>query len=97
MIDDKSGDVKDPILIPKVISYLLSAHEHRTEAVKKLFKSEIFGIAQSISSTGLQLHSGTKSDITRRLATTSTQVASPKSGIVIELSPIIKSKHLSII
>ena len=59
----------------------------------KLFESEIFGIAQSFSLTSLQLYSGTKSDVTRRLATTSTQVASPKSGIVIELSPIIKSKQ----
>ena len=34
-----------------------------------------------------------KSDIMRKLATTSTQVASPKSSIVIELYPIIKSKQ----
>ena len=77
MIDGKSGDTKDPILTPKMISYLRSTHQHRTEAVMKLFESEIFGIAQSISSRSLQLQ------------TTSTQVASPKSGIVIELSPII--------
>ena len=93
MIDGKSGDAKDPILTPKMISYLRSAHQHRTEAVMKLFESEIFGIAQSMSSSSLQLYSGTKSDITRRLATTSTHVVSPKSGIVIERSPIIKSKH----
>lgn len=34
-----------------------------------------------------------KSDITRKLATTSTQVASLKFGIVVELYPIIKSKQ----
>ena len=59
----------------------------------KSFESEILGIAQSISSTRLQLYSCTKSDITKRLAITSTQVASLKSGILIELSPLIKSKQ----
>ena len=93
MIDGKSGDAKDPILTPKVISYLSSTHQHRTETVMELFESEIFGMAQSVSWTSLQLYSGTKSNITRRFAATSTQVASPKSGIVIELSCIIKSKQ----
>ena len=65
-----------------MISNLRSAHQHRTKTVMKLFESEIFGINQLISSTSLQLHSGTKSDITRRLATTSTKVASPKSRAV---------------
>ena len=93
MTDSKSGDAKDPILTSKMISYLRSAHQHRTEAVIKLFEPEIFGNAQSISSANLQWYSGTKPDITRRLATTSTQAAFPKSSIVIELSPIIKSKQ----
>ena len=47
MIDGKSSDAKDPILRPKMISYVRLAHQHRTEAVMKLFESEIFGIAQS--------------------------------------------------
>ena len=63
-----------------MISDLRSAHQHRTKTLMKLSESEIFGINQLISSTSLQLHSGTKSDITRRLATTATQVVSPKSG-----------------
>lgn len=93
MIDGKSSDAKDPILRPKMISYVRLAHQHRTEAVMKLFESEIFGIAQSFLLASLQWYSGTKADITRRLAATSTQVASPKSHIVIELSLIIKSKQ----
>ena len=44
MTDGKSGDAKDSILTPKMISYLLSAHQHRTEAVMKLFEPEIFGL-----------------------------------------------------
>ena len=59
----------------------------------KLFGFEFFGIAQSISSTSLQLHSGTKSDIARRLAATSIQAVLAKSGVLIDLSPIIKSKQ----
>ena len=71
-------------------SYLRSVHQHRTEAVMKLFESEVFGIVQPILTTCLQPCSGTKSYITRRLAATLTQVATPKSCIVIELSPVIK-------
>ena len=44
-------------------------------------------------STSLQLHSGTKSNITKRLEATSLRVASPTFAIVIELSSTIKSKH----
>ena len=76
-----------------MISYLRSTYQHRTEVVMKLFESEIFGIAQSIYSTSLYFYSGTKSDITKIFATSSPRVASPKSGIAIELSPIIKSKQ----
>ena len=39
------------------------------------------------------MYSGTKSEITRRFKTISEQSSSTKSGIVIELSPIIKSKQ----
>ena len=75
-----------------MISYLHSAHQHRTEGVMKLFESEIFRITQSTSFKSLQLYSGTMSDM-RKLAITSTQVASPKSGIAVELYPIINLKQ----
>ena len=42
MIDGKSGDAKNPIFTPKVISYLRSTHQHSTEALMKLFESEVF-------------------------------------------------------
>ena len=53
MIDGNSGDAKDPILTLTMVSCLHSAHQHRTEAVMKLFKSEIFGIARLSSLTNL--------------------------------------------
>ena len=82
MLDGKNGDEKEPTLTAKMLSFLRSAHQYRPEAVKELFESEIFGIAQSISSQKLQLYNGTKSEITRRFTTTSTQVCTSKSGIV---------------
>ena len=45
MIDGKSGDAKNPILTPTMISDLRSVHQHRNEVVIKLFESEIFKIA----------------------------------------------------
>ena len=59
----------------------------------KLFQSLIFGVALSISLKSLLLQSGTKLNFTRRLATTLKKVASPKFNIVMELSPIKKSKQ----
>ena len=93
LIDGKSGDAKDPMLTPKTIFYLCSAHQHRTEAVKKLSEFEIFGIAHLFSLINLQLYRCNKSNITTRLATASAQVVSPNSDIVIELFPVIKSKQ----
>lgn len=42
MINSKRGDAKYPILTSKMISYLRSTHQHRTEEVMKLFEPEIF-------------------------------------------------------
>ena len=59
----------------------------------ELFSSEIFGFPQSIAANSLQLYSGAKSEIARRFTTSSEQAFDDNAGIVIELSPIIKSKQ----
>ena len=92
--DKKNAVIKDPILSAKMISHLQSAYEHRTSLVETLFSNELFGIAQSISQNSLQLYPGTKSGILNRLKTFSAQsTISGKAGIVIELSPIVKSRE----
>ena len=93
-VDGKSSlPKKDPILNAKMVSFLRSANQFRPEEVQKLFSSEIFGIPQSIAGNSLQLYTGPKSEILRRFKTYSEQSLSENSGIVIELSPIIKSKQ----
>ena len=93
LVDGKSLAPKDPILSAKMVSFLRSANRFRPEEVRKLFSSEIFGVPQSIAANSLQLYTGPKSDIRRRFTTYFEQSFSENSGIIIELSPIIRSKQ----
>ena len=73
---------KDPVLTLVMMEKLKKARETRSELVENLLRFEIFEIRQSLSANQYFLYHGTKLHLT-------------KSGIVIELSMLLRKKRVS--
>ena len=58
---------KDPTLTQAILIKLIAARVARQKHAEKFFQSEIFGIAQSISTDSRSLYHRSKSDILKRL------------------------------
>ena len=81
-----------------VLNKMRSACEHRSVMAEKLFEHEILNVPQSLSTDGVSLYHGSKSDIAKRLQTYSQETIPGRecnSAIVIEMSPIIRAKAFS--
>ena len=82
-----------------VLKQMNSACEYRKELAEELFENEIFNIPHSLfvdGKSGIEMYHGAKSEITKRF-NSSRAVVQPfdgesKSAIVIEMSPLVKSK-----
>ena len=68
---------------------LRSAIDIRPEITKKVFQSELFGVAPSLAETSTKLYHGTKSKISQQFDTSEYINIDPAkpSAVVIELSP----------
>ena len=75
-----------------------SAYEHRSGMAKMLFDQEILNVPQCLSTDGVSMFHGSKSDIAKRLTTYSYLSISSRvcdSAMIIEMSPIIRAKAFS--
>ena len=78
-----------------------SACEHRLEMAEKVFSNEIMDVPQSLAKTSVSEFHGKKSEITKRFIESSLSclpiAANPmKTAIIVEMSPIIRAKCLSL-
>ena len=87
---------KDPVLTLAMMEKLMKAGETRSELVENLLHTEIFEVPQSLSVNQYSLYHGTKSHITSQFRTISKpSFHLTKSGIVIELSMLLRKKRVS--
>ena len=86
---------KDPVLTLEM-EKLKKAGETRSELIENLLLIEIFEIPQSLSANQYSLYHGTTSHVTRQFCTISKpSFHLTKSGIVIELSMLLRKKRVS--
>ena len=87
---------KDPVLTLVMMEKLKKARETRSELVENLLRFEIFEIRQSLSANQYFLYHGTKLHVTSQFCTISKpSFHLTKSGIVIELSTLLRKKRKS--
>ena len=81
-----------------VLTKLRSAIDMRPEITKKVFQSELFGVAQSLTETSTKLYHGIKSTISQQFDTSEYINIDPTkpSAVVIELSPLIRTHSLKV-
>ena len=80
--------VADKRLNQAFITKLRSAIQYRREHAKRLFSSEIYNYAQSLSDDGSDLYHGTKSNILQRFD--KTPAKQPMAALIVELSPMFR-------
>ena len=74
-----------------------SACEHRKDLALQVFEGEVMNIPQSLTPDGVSLYHGTKSDITKRFTSEESLMEHDgKSALVIEMSPVIRAKSISL-
>ena len=82
---------KDPTPTQAMVTKLRAACVVRQKHAEIFFKSEIFDIAQSISTDNRSLYHGSKSDILKRLEKeTQPEIHGNNSTLVVDLSVIVK-------
>ena len=82
---------KDPMLTQTMVAKLRAACVARQKHAEIFFQSEIFGIAQSISTDSRSLYHGSKSDILKRFEKeTQAKMRGNNSALVVDLSVIVK-------
>ena len=87
---------KDPVLTLAMIEKLKKAGETLSELVENLLRTEIFEIPQNLSAKQYSLYHGTKSHVTSQFRPISkSSFHLTKSGIVIELSMLLRNKGVS--
>ena len=87
---------KDPVLTLTMMEKLKKAGETRSELVGNLLRPEIFQIPRSLSANQYSLYHGTKSHLTSQFhAVTKRSPHGTKTGIVIELSMLLRKKRVS--
>ena len=82
---------KDPMVTQAMVTKLRAACVAQQEHAEIFFESEIFDIAQSISTDNRSLYHGSKSDILKRLEKeTQPKIHGNNSTLVVDLSVIVK-------
>ena len=85
---------KDPMLTQAMVTKLRAACVARQKHAEIFFQSEIFGIAQSISTDSRSLYHGSKSDILKRFEKeTQPKIQGNNSALVVDLSVIVHIKR----
>ena len=81
---------KDPVLTQAMVTKLRTTCVARQKHAEIFFQSEIFGIAQSISTDSRSLCHGSKSDILKRFEKeTQPEIQGNNSTLVVDLSVIV--------
>ena len=78
-----------------VLNKMRSACKHRPVMAKMLFDHEILNVPQSLSTDGVSLYHGSKSDIAKRLKTYSQETIPDRecnSAMIVEMSPSLEEK-----
>ena len=87
---------KDPVLTLTMMEKLKNAGETRSELVGNLLRTEIFQIPRSLSANQYSLYHGTKLHLASQFhAVTKPLPHGTKTGIVIELSMLLRKKRVS--
>ena len=89
-IDSKKKSHVDQHLNQAFVTKLRAAIAYRRAQAEMLFKSEIFGISQCLSTDAKSLYHGNKADILKRFEMVNRPVLTSPSAIIIELSAVVR-------